>query len=290
MDIKNSPESSFYHRANAFLQKNILGLIILGLFTSALWDTMKGTSGILYNAILRTLTFVFHSYVETIHEPIGEGQGDQLVKTIYTLLFAAGVNIISLSLLWGIRRVRSKYREAEGMRYKIKKLAIREEYLEAMKALEEKISRSKATNPNNIVDPMLMQNELNALREKAKSVGALDSGVKTITELAEENESIIKRTKMSIKAVYASAAFTLLAGIYLSALLAGDLYTREASTFVERSIEILAPTIPPDKHLQLRAKYRSVDSAQKFYDLHDELHTIAKEKNVTLPKFTVIKR
>jgi hypothetical protein len=33
-----------------------------------------------------------------------------------------------------------------------------------------------------------------------------------------------------------------------------------------------------------------VDSAQKFYDLHDELQTIAKEKNVTLPKFTVIKR
>jgi hypothetical protein len=69
-----------------------------------------------------------------------------------------------------------------------------------------------------------------------------------------------------------------------------DSYTQNASTFVDRSIEILAPTIPPERVLQLRAKYRSVDNAQKFYDLHDELQALAKEKNVTLPQFKVIKR
>jgi hypothetical protein len=71
---------------------------------------------------------------------------------------------------------------------------------------------------------------------------------------------------------------------------AGDLYTRQAIVFVDRSIEILAPTIPPDKFLQLRARYRAVDNAQKAYDLHDELTTITKEKNITLPQFSVIKR
>jgi hypothetical protein len=74
------------------------------------------------------------------------------------------------------------------------------------------------------------------------------------------------------------------------AVYAGDLYTRQAIVFVDRSIEILAPTIPPDKVLQLRARYRAVENAQMFYDLHDKLTTIAKEKNITLPQFSVIKR
>jgi len=40
----------------------------------------------------------------------------------------------------------------------------------------------------------------------------------------------------------------------------------------------------------IRARYRTADNAQKLYDLHDELTTIAIDKNITLPQFSVIKR
>lgn len=66
-------------------------------------------------------------------------------------------------------------------------------------------------------------------------------------------------------------------------------YSAKASIYIERSIDILAPKIPPEKVLDLRAKYRLIDNAEKFYALDSELKTIASETNSTLPAFTVIK-
>jgi hypothetical protein len=68
-----------------------------------------------------------------------------------------------------------------------------------------------------------------------------------------------------------------------------DTYTRKACIFVERSIDILAPYMSSEQLLQTRAQYRSVDNAQKFYDLDARLQSIATSNKVQLPPFTVIR-
>jgi hypothetical protein len=290
MDTKPSPEPLFYQKARAFLQRSILGMIIGGIITSALYDLMKGTGGVLATAILRSLTFMFHSYVEMIHQPIGDGQGDQLAKAIFIVLIGSFLVTTSLAAVAGVQRIKGDHKKAEELKYKIKKLALREESIEAMKALEEKVANVKATECKSTEVVEDLEKSLAALKEIAEGLEDPDAKTKSTSELVEESERVIRLVKRSKRFGYSSLTGFLIASIYVAVFLVGNLYTREASTFVERSIEILTPNIPPDRVLQLRAKYRSVDSAQKFYDLHDELQTIAKEKNVTLPKFTVIKR
>jgi len=41
--------------------------------------------------------------------------------------------------------------------------------------------------------------------------------------------------------------------------------------------------------LKLKAEYRSIDNANKFYALEAKLRLLEKEKHVKLPKFTVIR-
>lgn len=287
MDNTNSPESSFYHRANNFLQKNILGLIILGLFINDLSNTMSSSSGFIFNAVLRTLTFVFHSYVETIHREIGAARSDQLVKTIYTVLISMGITLSCVLTIRAIATVKGNHKRAEQIKLKARRLA---DLMASIKALEDKITSYRAAGNKSIEAVEEVEKELDGLRKEKEQFLALEDKAKGLSDIVEESDDVTTKLKRLKRKLYYGSVFALLLFAYLTASLVGELYTRDASTFVERSIEILAPTIPPDKHLQLRAKYRSVDSAQKFYDLHDELQTIAKEKNVKLPSVLVIKR
>ena len=66
-------------------------------------------------------------------------------------------------------------------------------------------------------------------------------------------------------------------------------YTRKACIFIERSIDILAPSLDNETILKLKAEYRSIDNANKFYALEAKLRLLEKEKHVKLPKFTVIR-
>ncbi len=66
-------------------------------------------------------------------------------------------------------------------------------------------------------------------------------------------------------------------------------YIYEASSFVEKSIDILAPHLSNTETLELRAKYRLVDNAEQFYELEDILNEMALESNVKLPTFESIK-
>ncbi|MEW6014378.1 MAG: hypothetical protein AB1690_03545 [Candidatus Zixiibacteriota bacterium] len=68
-----------------------------------------------------------------------------------------------------------------------------------------------------------------------------------------------------------------------------DWYTHKACIYVERSLEILAPSISSEEFLALRAAYRSVDSAEKFYSLDNRLRTLASARGLVLPVFTAIK-
>ncbi len=63
-----------------------------------------------------------------------------------------------------------------------------------------------------------------------------------------------------------------------------------AFSFIDRSIEIVAPYIADKERLELRARFRSVESARQFYLLEDDLRNLAKQHPVRkLPDFTSIR-
>jgi len=68
-----------------------------------------------------------------------------------------------------------------------------------------------------------------------------------------------------------------------------DIYASNACAFVERSIVILTPKLTPDQVLELRAKYRAVNNAEKFYSLEAEIKGLAKTKGIEIPTFDSIK-
>ena len=63
----------------------------------------------------------------------------------------------------------------------------------------------------------------------------------------------------------------------------------KAKIFIERSIEIISPHISAAEILRLRAEFRSIDSAEKFYKLEDTLRSIAKKNEISLPEFESIR-
>ncbi len=225
----------------------------MSLFTSALWDLMKGTTGFILNGLLRTLTFIFHGYVETIHRDIGEARQDGLGEITYLVVVGLGLILLRLIVGWVEIFAEGKYRKRHKLKYRVQRLA----------------------------DPTVTTDEL---RYNTKNPDELKE------KLLEDFEDLVKWHSSVKKVTLCFRALILISLMFFLYISAKISYTESASNFVDRSIEILAPTIPPEKVLQLRANYRAVDSAQKFYDLYDELQKTAKEKNVTLPKFRVIKR
>lgn len=255
MDHKDSPKPSLYHRANNFLQKNILGLIILGISTSALWDLMKGTSGVLRNAILRVLVFVFHSYVDIIHQDIGKADTDRSMMVGYALLIMFSYTLSVCTF------------------YLIKHGPLVDIFLVRIKTWLEN-----------------SESDTSISKEMPKSGEDEEDEEDETEQSLKEVENPARWSMKRIALMYFTLIMLVIFLLYGYVATFRDGYARAATIYIDRSIDIIAPSIPPDKVLQLRAKYRSVDSAQKFYELHEELQTLAKEKNIQIPRFTPIKR
>lgn len=66
------------------------------------------------------------------------------------------------------------------------------------------------------------------------------------------------------------------------------LYTREASNWAERSIEIVAPHLKDDEHARLRASLRLISTAKEFSALRLALLSHAKEAGIELPEFKAV--
>lgn len=63
------------------------------------------------------------------------------------------------------------------------------------------------------------------------------------------------------------------------------LYVREASNWIERSIQIVAPAIAPVEHLQLLADYKAINSTKDYFVLDKKLRKIASTNGRVLPTF-----
>ncbi len=66
------------------------------------------------------------------------------------------------------------------------------------------------------------------------------------------------------------------------------LYTAKAASFVEKSMDILAPHVSENKGLVLRADYRSIKDSKGYFSLYSELRNLEKEYSVVLPEFEPI--
>lgn len=65
-------------------------------------------------------------------------------------------------------------------------------------------------------------------------------------------------------------------------------YTYNAIVYFEKTLDILAPKIDENRRLELKAKYRTVNSYDSFTLFNNELIEIAKEKKIKIPEFKII--
>jgi hypothetical protein len=82
--------------------------------------------------------------------------------------------------------------------------------------------------------------------------------------------------------IYALVAFPFMVSRIIT-----QTYNNDAIVFVERSIDILSPSLTRQEILQLRASYRLVSDASSFYELHDEIIDYGKTKSLEIPSFDV---
>jgi hypothetical protein len=261
MNLFDSPN---FDKTRNYLLGTLTGLLIFNIVSDYIGDFLKPASAYLFNFTLQLLATLFSTYVEGIHKEIGEARSDGLTNTLYFVLFIA----YGYTLLERVpdlfnkarkdkRRVESLNKELDDSRARIKRLSESEDLPQLIEGKPVKLSV--------------------ILKEKEEAL------IKSIANRE------IRAVKARNFAYQVTVVFTI-GSLGIAGVLIGNAYTRNASTFVERSIEILAPTIPQDKVLDLRSKYRSVDNAQKFYQLHDELRALAEDKGVKLPRFNPIKR
>jgi hypothetical protein len=74
--------------------------------------------------------------------------------------------------------------------------------------------------------------------------------------------------------------------LFVTAHFIKNQYTQEAIVFTERAIEMVSPYLTQAEILDLRAKYRAVDNADKFIELEKSLRMISKNNGVVLPDFS----
>lgn len=66
------------------------------------------------------------------------------------------------------------------------------------------------------------------------------------------------------------------------------LYSNSASSFVERSIDILSPYISETERIVLISEYRSISNSDDFYKIENKLNDLALKNAIKLPKFSSI--
>lgn len=67
-----------------------------------------------------------------------------------------------------------------------------------------------------------------------------------------------------------------------------SLYTAKAATFIEKSLDIVAPHISTEKKLHLQASYRSISDSKSYMLIYSELKSLESELQIKLPEFQPI--
>lgn len=73
-----------------------------------------------------------------------------------------------------------------------------------------------------------------------------------------------------------------------SDLLVTEMYQHRSVLWVERSLEIVRPSVGEARFLELRGHYRAVEDAEAFFVLWRAIRQAAEQRGIVLPKFTPI--
>lgn len=146
-----------------------------------------------------------------------------------------------------------------------------------------------------MIAPFEIYSRLKKLTRKVLSVENKLLAIKNGAVLPESDEEETpeqvlgdgKRFALKLRVFFWFLAFT--APIVIAFELASlyrSLYSTSAVVYLERSIEILAPSLSVADHMKLRASYRAIERRDQFVVLHEQLISTAKAKSVEIPKFS----
>lgn len=103
-------------------------------------------------------------------------------------------------------------------------------------------------------------------------------------------EGVIKEVRAKRRSILVKLIpMAILSTVLYSESMFSTAYSRKAALFLERSIEIVAPYLNERARLELRAQFRSIETASDFYQLDTRLRVIARENSAKLPKFDPVR-
>ena len=121
------------------------------------------------------------------------------------------------------------------------------------------------------------------IQRELENIGNRSDQELTVEDLTKEVQANRRSTLVRL------IPLAILSTVLYSETLFSTLYTRKAALFVERSIEVVAPYVDERARLELRAQFRSVETASDFYELESRLRAIAREHSAKLPEFYSIR-
>jgi hypothetical protein len=227
----------------------VLGTLFLAILGNALWDVaLRDALLFVANFSLEVMAGISVSYADFIHHEIGKAHQDQLTVIPYLLFLAAltlGPSLLAGALWWDVNSDRAQI------------LALAEEAGGAANDGQDKAPGDEEHDDEQL-EYSNLDLRLGGMVRRASRVRAFATVVFFGSVLTAANGGL---------------------------LLARDGYVRRACTYVERSIEILAPNVDEGTRLRLRAEYRMVSNAAGFYSLHERLAKLGRAHAVTLPEF-----
>jgi hypothetical protein len=135
-----------------------------------------------------------------------------------------------------------------------------------------------------------LRSSLTGMQERVESLTDESDGTVTKEHLEERVRRLQGRVKR-LRRIITSACIplALLSTAMYSEEAFSTSHSRRAALFLDRSIEIVSPYLDERDRLELRARFRSIESAKEFYDLEGQLRAIAGQHSTKLPQFESIR-
>src|SRR5262245_37438531 len=122
MKLANPLNSPRFQSTRNFLLTTLTGALVVGVLGNYLAEFLKSSSGFLLDRTLRVLTFVFHGYVEIIHNDIGKARGDQSIRLTQVLLVMLTFTAFASLLNYMVMKAKRRQASAQKRLAKVKAL------------------------------------------------------------------------------------------------------------------------------------------------------------------------
>ncbi|ARP40029.1 hypothetical protein K08M4_33520 [Vibrio syngnathi] len=98
-----------------------------------------------------------------------------------------------------------------------------------------------------------------------------------------DNDKLLKKIRFF---KIATPLLSLLITLMYGHMLFESVYQYKTVHYIERTLEIVRPSVTPQEFLLLRSEYRQINSLEKFEDFYFKVSSVAKENSIELPQFS----